>query len=276
MSITTLRVFAVASVILGTCTVARAQPLPTTQPNLLEIVIEDVKHGRAAEHAKHEAGWPAAYEKSKSTAYYLALVSMSGPPQAWYIAPWESHAAIGENMKRDDGDPALTAELSRLSRLDAEMLNGSRTVLVSARKDLSYGAYPDLARQRYFEFTWFRVRPGHEAGFEAAARAYGAAAKRTGNSGAFRVYQIVAGGNSPTYLVTSSVASYADFDRTMADGEKTMKGFTQEEGMKLEKAMADGVISVETQRFRVDPLQSYVPRETRAQDPAFWMPKPAK
>lgn len=276
MSIASRCALAVAFVILGTCTLANAQALPASQPNLLRIVIEDVKPGRTAEHAKTEAGWPAAYEKAKSTAYYLALVSLTGAPQAWYVEPSESHAAIDANMKRDDADPVLTAELTRLSRLDADMLNGTRTVLLSARKDLSYGAFPDLARQRFFEFSWFRVRPGHEGGFEAAAKAYAAASKRAGNSGAFRVYEIIAGGNGPTYLISSSVASYADFDRTMADGQKTMKGFTPDEGAMMQKFMAEGVISIETQQFRVDPGQSYVPRETRAQDLAFWMPKPAK
>jgi hypothetical protein len=261
--------------LLGTTSVA-AQQLSTSQPNLLRIVREEVKPGRAAEHAKIEAGWPAAYEKAKSTDYYLALVSMTGSPEAWYITPYASHAAIGEVMKRESADPVLTAELARLSRADSEMLTGIRTMEASARQDLSYGAYPDIGRQRFFEMSWFRVRPGHEAGFEAAAKAYGGAAKRAGATSAFRVYEIIAGGLAPTYLIISSVAEYAEFDRIMADGQKTMKGFTADEGMMLQKFMAEGVISTETQRFRVDPGQSYVPRETRQQDPAFWMPKPMK
>lgn len=271
-----LRVVLVFGFVFAGSALAFAQALPTTQPNFLNIVIEEVKPGRTAEHAKIEAGWPAAYEKAKSTDYYLALVSMSGPPQAWYVSPWASQAAIGENMKREDADPGLSAELARLSRVDADMLTGIRTVLLSARKDLSYGAYPDLARQRFAQFSWWRVRPGHEAAFDNAAKAYAAAAKRTGNTGGFRVYQVIAGGTGSTYLISSSAPSYADFDRTMAEGEKTMKGFSPEEGMGLEKFMKESVLSVETQRFRVDPVQSYVPRETRAQDPAFWMPKAAK
>lgn len=52
-----------------------------------------------------------------------------------------------------------------------------------------------------------------------------------------------------------------------------MKGASLEEGTALQKLMLEGVVNVETQRFRVDPMQSYVPKETRAEDPAFWMPK---
>lgn len=269
------RMLVVAFLVFGVRS-AGAQALPTSQPNLITIVREEVKPGRAAEHAKIEAGWPAAYEKAKSTAYYLALVSMTGSPEAWYVTPYESHTQIGDIMKREDADPALSAELARLSRADAEVLNGLRVMQAAARKDLSFGAYPDIGRQRFFEFTWFRVRPGHDTAFENAAKAYMAAAKRAGTTSEYRVYSIIAGGPGPTYLIISSAASYAEFDRFMADGEKTMKSFTADEGAMLQKVMAESVINTETQRFRVDPGQSYVPRETRQQDPAFWMPKPAK
>jgi len=159
------------------------------------------------------------------------------------------------------------------------VISSVRTIQARARKDLSYGAYPDMQKQRFFEVTWFRVRPGHEQQFEAAGKAYGAAAKRAGINAAYRVYEVVAGVPGPTYLVLSSVASYGELDQSMTDGDKIMKGANTEEGMALQKFMLEGVVNVETQRFRVDPVQSYVPKETRAQDPAFWMPKkpaPAK
>jgi hypothetical protein len=255
--------------------VAIAQTLPTSQPNMITIVREEVKLGRDADHAKVEAGWPAAYEKAKSLDYYLAMTSMTGAPEAWYVTAYASHAAIGDSLKREDGDPVLTAELTRLRRADADMISSVRVIQARARTDLSYGAYPDLAKQRFFEMTWFRVRPGHEPQFEAAGKAYGAAAKRTGATSTYRVYEVVAGVPGPTYLMISSLGSYGEFDQVMTDGDKTMKGASAEEGMALQKFMLEGVVNVETQRFRVDPLQSYVPKETRAQDPAFWMPKKA-
>jgi hypothetical protein len=254
---------------------AIAQTLPTSQPNMITIVREDVKVGRDADHAKIEAGWPAAYEKAKSPDYYLAMTSMTGAPEAWYITAYASHAAIGDAMKREDGDAALTAELARLRRADADVISGVRIMQARARTDLSYGAYPDLAKQRFFEITLFRVRPGHEQQFEAAGKAYSAAAKRAGATSGFRVYEVVAGVPGPTYAIFSSIASYGEFDQMMSDGDKTMKGANTEEGMALQKFMLEGVVNVETQRFRLDPVQSYVPKDVRAQDPAFWVPKKA-
>lgn len=266
-SISTL-VFLVASAGTGL-----AQGMPTTQPSLLTIVREDVKLGRGAEHARWEAGWPAAYQKAKSTDYYLALVSMTGPSEAWYVVAQASHAAIGETMKREAADPVLTAELERLQKGDAEFLNNIRTMQAAGRPDLSMGTFPDLAKVRFIEITWFRVRPGHEGDWEAAAKAYRSAAQRSAPTTSYRVYEIMAGVPGPTYLVFSSVQSYGEFDQMMASGQATMRGATPEEMATLQKFSAEGMLNAETQRFRVDPQQSYVTAETRAADPDFWMPK---
>ena len=258
---------------LAIATTARGQGVPTSQPNFITIFIEEVKPGVAEAHARHEAGWPAAYEKARSPYTYIALVSMTGRNEAWYVANYQNHAALGDAMKREDSDSALSAALGRLSRNDAQFLNGTRSIHARARTDLSYGAYPNVAMQRYWEVTWFRVRPGHDAGFTAAAKAYGEATKRSAPSSSYRIYEVVAGAPGPTYIVFSSVGAFADFDKGMADGEKVMMGATKEEGELLTKFSAEGLINVETQRFRLDPLQSYVTKEVKDQDPAFWYPK---
>jgi hypothetical protein len=56
---------------------------------------------------------------------------------------------------------------------------------------------------------------------------------------------------------------------------KTMQGFTSEERTTLQKFGTDALINSETNRFRLDPKQSYVSRETRATDTAFWGTMPA-
>ncbi|HEV8400860.1 MAG TPA: hypothetical protein VGQ18_13600 [Gemmatimonadales bacterium] len=254
----------------ATPALAQTPGLPTSQPSLLTIVREEVKVGRTAEHARIEAGWPAAYERAKSPDYYLAMVSMTGPSEAWYISPYASHAAIGESMKREAADAVLSAELARLSHADGEVLNNSRTIQAVARPELSMGAYPDLARQRFWEITTFRVRPGHEAEFDAAAKAYMAAAQRLAPGTTFRVYEVIAGGLTPTYLIFSSIVAYGEFDQMLANGMATMQGANAEERAALQKFSTDALLNGETNRFRLDPKQSYVSRETRATDAAFW------
>ena len=43
----------------------------------------------------------------------------------------------------------------------------------------------------------------------------------------------------------------------------------------IQKLFDGGMVSSWSNRFRLDPAQSYVSMETRQKDPAFWMPKPA-
>lgn len=168
--------------------------------------------------------------------------------------------------------PWLPGVLARLSKTDAEHLNGLRTIQATARKDLSRGAYPDTAKQRFYEVTIFRVRPGHESSFAAAAKAYGSAAGRSAPETSFRVYEVIAGMPGPTYLVFSSVPSFGLFDRMMSEGEATMKGLSDDEKAVFQK-FNEGLVNMESHRFRLDPEMSYVPTGVRAHDPAFWMPK---
>jgi hypothetical protein len=262
----------------GAPTVAFAQGtgLPTSQPTLVTIIREEVKVGRTADHARIEAGWPAAFSRANSPDYYLAMISLTGLPEAWYIIPAASNAANGERMRRYDNDAAMTAELERLSRADGEVLNSTRTIQAAARPDLSMGSYPDLAKQRFWEITIFRVRPGHEQEFDAAAKAYISAAQRLAPTIQFRTYQVIAGMPGPTYIVFASVTSYAEFDQMFANQMKTMQSANAEEQAALQKYGTDAALSTESNRFRLDPKQSYVSRETRATDPAFWGTMPTR
>ncbi|HTM23676.1 MAG TPA: hypothetical protein VL225_00700 [Vicinamibacterales bacterium] len=249
---------------------ASAQALPTSQPNYLQITIEEVKVGHDDDHSKLEAGWPAAFEKANSPYYGMGMVAMTGAPQAWFLTPYDSNKAIGESLRANADDPVLSAELSRLARADTVHITNARNIMLRARKDLSHGAFPDVGKQRFYEITLFRVRSGHEQQFEEVAKAYGAAAGRAAPDTSYRVYEVVAGSPGPTFYVISSVVSHAEIDKEFSDGDATMKAFTKDEMALMQKFSTDGLINSETQRFRVDPNMCYVPKDVRASDPAFW------
>ena len=75
-------------------------------------------------------------------------------------------------MARDEANAELSAEQARLSAADAEHVESLPSLEAMARADLSHGAYPDLNKQRFWEITIMRVRPGHDDQFAAAAKAY--------------------------------------------------------------------------------------------------------
>jgi hypothetical protein len=132
----------------GAGTVYGQDAVPTTQPGLLTIYMEEVKLGMDAAHARNEAGWPVAFEKAGAPETYLALASITGTSQVWFTVPFESYAKEGESMARNEADPVLSAELARLSRSDAEYLKSMRTVQL---------VLPDPVRARS------AVRRGREA-----------------------------------------------------------------------------------------------------------------
>jgi len=257
----------------GSAATALAQGLPTTQPKFLHIIREEVKIGRAADHSRWEAGWPAAFEKAKFPDTYIALEAVTGPTEVWYLSPYSSQAAYGESLARQNADAALTAETERLSRGDAEFVSGLNAIQAVARPELSHGAFPDLSKMRFWDIETFRVKPGHDEEFAAAVKAYAAAAGRSAPNASWRTYQVVAGAPGGTYLFISSVASFGDFDKASEEGEAAWKGLTYDERSTLQKFFADGTLTSFSNRFRLDPRQSYVPAETRQKDPAFWMPK---
>ncbi len=267
--------FTLMALLAGSAATALAQALPTSQPKFLHIFREQVKTGRAADHSKWESGWVAAYEKVKSPVTYLGLVSVTGPSEAWYLIPLASQGAFGEMTAREAADPALSAELDRLAKGDAEFVSESTAVQAVARPELSHGAFPDLATMRFWEISTFRVKPGHSAEFDAAVKAYAAGAGRSAPNASWRTYEVVAGAPDGTFLIFSSFASFGDFDKAREEGEATMKGLTSDERGAVQKVFADGMVNSWSNRFRLDPAQSYVPMETRQKDPAFWMPKAA-
>jgi len=262
------------ALVAGSAATALAQGVPTTQPKFVHIFREQVKPGRAAEHAKWEAGWPAAFEKAKSPYNYIALQSITGPPEVWYVSPLASQAAYGEMVGAEEKDPVLGAELERLGKGDGEFLAEQGAMQAVAVPELSHGSFPPIGKMRYYEITTFRIRPGHRSAWMAATKAYKAATVRSAPGASWRTYDVVAGAPGGTYLLFSSVGSFAEFDRMLAEGDATMKGATAEEMGVLEKFMKESVISVSTQRYRLDPVQSYVNAETKAQDPAFWSKRP--
>jgi hypothetical protein len=249
---------------------AAAQGMPTSQPGVLTVIIEELKPGVGADHEANESGWPVAFEKAKSPYYYLALEALTGPPELWFVAPYQSWAAEGESMKLPESNAALAADLAKLAKGDGPFLNGYRSMQAIGRPDLSYGTFPDIAMARFYEVTTFRVRPGHEQAFEAAAKLYAEMTKRSTPGASYRTYQVTAGMPGGTYLIFGSTNAYAEFDKIMADGNAMWSKATPQEMATMQKVMADDIMSVITQRYRVSPTMSYVSAEAKAKDPKFW------
>lgn len=262
-----------AAVLVAGGTAMIAQSLPTTQPKIVQIYREQIKPGHIAAHKANESGWPAAFAQAKSPDYYLAMESMTGSPEVWFVGNFESYTAWGKAMDRDAADSTLTAATDRLQAADAEHLNGLDVLEAVAAPELSHGAFPDLNKQRFWNITVWRIRPGHDADFVATHAAYVKIATTAAPNASWRTYRVTGGMPNGTYITFSSVASFGQFDRSMAEGDAAGKAMTPQDQALFSKFFSESVINQTSNKYRLDASMSYVSPETRATDPAFWNKK---
>ena len=159
---------AVASLLIAGSLAAQVAP----PPPYMEITREEVRIGRDGAHTLTEAGWPRAFAKAKIANNYLAMTTMYGPAEAWFI---EGHATLAEKdavNKSIESAPGLTAELDRLAQADAANAASSRTLLVRFVAEASNQPNIDPAAARVWEVSIYRVRPGKESSFYEGAKTY--------------------------------------------------------------------------------------------------------
>ncbi len=245
-------------------------------PPLMLFVREEIKPGHGAAHAITESAWARALNKGKSKDYWLGMSALTGPSEAWFIVGHASYADWEAKQKELDGNAALRTEIDKISQQDGEHLNGSRTLLGTWRKDLSYGPPVDIAKMRYMRIRTFRVKQGQNKAFEEGVKLALAAYEKSHYATSFAFYEIAAGIGSPTYLVLRPLKALAELDAA-ADSEKAFQEALGEEGRKgMQKVFADTVNAVENNLFAFDPKLSFPGPDMIASDPAFWAPKPAK
>ena len=253
---------------------AEDKPAARTSPKVLQIFREEVKTGKGAAHEKFESRFPAMFARAQWPANYVALASMTGPGDAWFMTGYESFAAWQQDGQNMNAKPALQAEMDSLVEKDAEFLSGGRSLVTLLREDLSHHMAFSLGKTRYVRIITFRVRPGHESDFEEAVKLIAGAYDKASPDTTWVTYQVSAGMQGPTYFVFLPVSSLAEVD-ALAAMQKSIRDAEGEEGVKrLAKIAGDAYLSTETNVYQVKPAMSYVSKETAAVDPEFWTPKP--
>ena len=266
----------VAVCVLLSAPLAMAAERQMGPPKVLMIIREDVKVGKGAAHEKVETGYVRAFSKANWPAHYLAMTSVSGAPEAWFLVGYDSFASIEKERKETEKNAALSADLEKLDAQDAEMISGLRRVIALYRDDLSYRADTvNIAQYRYMEVITYRVRPGHDMEFDEAAKMIRSVYEMQKLDVPWAVFQVALGMPGPTFLVVVPMKSLTDVDAALGR-RLTMLAAIGEEGLKkLQKMASDGYLNVEATIYAFNPKMSYVSKETAAADPEFWTPEPA-
>lgn len=249
-------------------------PMPPGPPKVLQIFREEVKPGKGPAHLKWETGWPKAFAKVSWPTHYLAMTSVSGPSEAWFMTGYESFAAWEKDRQNFDKNQTLKSEDDRLTQGDGEFLSASRSIVAVYREDLSSKTAIKLPTMRYFRVFTFRVRPGHDSDFADAAKIVKGAYEKANVDVPWATYQISSGMLTPTYLLFLPMKSLDEIDSAMARSKTIQEAEGEENQKKLLKLASDGYLTIDSNIFAFDPKISYPSKEFIAGDPEFWTPKP--
>ena len=267
------------SLVFGTVSLASAQErseVVHVPPTVLVISREFVKPGKSgAVHDRSESAFVRAMASAKSPTTYLGLNSVSGKPRALFLVGYDSFAAWEKDQQDTAKNPTLSAALDRAAEADGQLLDSYDQSAWIYRPDQSLNQTGDLVGVRYFEIESFRLKPGHEADWEAAVKLVKDAYSKAMPDAHWAMYENVFGLGSPAYLVITPRRSASEIDAGFQQGPKFMAAMGTDGMKKLGELSAAAIESTETNLFTINPRQSYVTGYLVKADPDFWRPKSA-
>ncbi len=238
-------------------------------PPVLWIQRELVKPGKGSAHTDWEAGWPAAFGRANWATNYIAMTALSGNSESWFLIGYPSFEAMEKDMAGMDANASLTADMKRLSAGESDFVESTSGVLAQYIPSLSYKPGVDLPKMRYFEVLRFAMKPGHEGHFAKAAALYRDGYTKAGIDQHWAIYRVVSGMPGGTFLVFFPMRSLSSFDKGMSEEEAMARAMGPDQMNALNKLITDGVATVQSQVFALNPKMSYVNKEMKAADP-FW------
>jgi hypothetical protein len=242
---------------------------------VLSIGRESIKEGRTAAHEKVEADYAATFRKANFPGHYIAMATISGANEVWFIQPMASFVANEDFEKATDKEP-LKSALALMDSRDGELRTTSRTIWAVYRPDLSYKPETfNPAKSHFVEVGTFRVRLGRSDDFAQGAKAYFGGFAKANVDLCILGYEITAGAPSGTYLFFTPMDSMKVLDGDAGRAKAVREGPRQEGFAQLMKGLGDVVLSIEHTLLEVKPGMSYPSQAMIDADPGFWKPKPA-
>jgi hypothetical protein len=259
---------------LGTANVASAQEaaMDKAPPKVLNVVREVVKPGKGgAAHERTESAFVRAMTAAKATDHYFALDSLSGPSRTLFLSGYDSFAALEKIQHEEQANSTLSDALDRAGQADGELLQSYETSTYVLNKEQSNPGTEGLVGARYFEIEVFRIKPGHEADWDAAVKLVIPALAKANPDDHWAMYDRVYGGPFVA-AVMRPLKSAAQIDESFAADPKFAAAMGEDGMKKLSELSAAAIESSETNLFAINPRISYVGAETMAADPTFWKP----
>jgi hypothetical protein len=259
--------------IIGGMGIAAGQEPPPPPPKVLSIQREFTKPGKnGAVHEKSESAFVQAMMRAKWPTHYLALNALSGKPRALFLTGYDSFEAWEKDTLAEQKNPTLSAAIDRAAMADGELLSEFDASALMYRDEYSLNSAVDIPHMRYFEISLYRVRPGHDADWDAIVKLVKAAYQKIPDVH-WAMYQAVYGQEGNTYVIFWPMKTGADVDRSFAN-DKQLASVLGEDGMKKLSELSSSTIEFyQHNLFAFAPSMSYPSEDWIKADPDFWKPK---
>lgn len=257
------------------CAAQQAKPGVAPPPNMLQLVIEQVKPGKGGPHEKTEAAYVAAFSKMKDPAHYIAMTELSGGNDAWFLADTKDWAYFEKGVDEMTNGP-LSSELQKVSLADGDLLSETRTYFLEYMPELSYRPDNNIGEARYMLADVVRVKPGHGKEFEELRKQINAAHEKVNMDEHMIVYYAGIGTRSGMYIIfepLKTLSSMDEIQKLHGDGSEYRKALGDDFMQKAREFNSSNLVSMETQLFSIDPHMSFVSDEVASAAPSFWHPK---
>ncbi|MGC1969474.1 MAG: hypothetical protein WA673_23660 [Candidatus Acidiferrales bacterium] len=263
----------VAFLLLGTASLAAAQEKSGVMPppKVLSVIREVVKPGKSGSpHEKTESAFVEAMTAAHSPNHYIALDSLSGISRTLFFSGYDSFAQWEERQMGDLKNASLAASLDRAAQADGELLSSYESGMYVLREDQSYNTAGGLAHVHYFEITVYRLKPGHDADWDAIVNLVKPALVKANPDDSWAMYARAYGAGGFAYVVMRTMKSASEIDHAYATNPKFIAAMGEEGMKKLSELSAVAIEGSETNLFIINPRESYVGPELMNADPDFW------
>ncbi len=264
--------------LLGTCLlvggvgIALAQET-TPPPKVLTVYREFVKPGKGgALHEKAESAFVQAMTRAKWPTHYFAASSITGKPRVLFFTGYDSFEAWEKDVQATQKNATLSAALDRAGVTDGELLSDSDSAALVYSEEYSLRSAVDIAHMRYFDISLFRVRPGHDADWNAIVKMVKAAYEKIPDVH-WAAYQAMYGQEGNTYLIITPMKSAAEIDQGFTQDKQFMANMGEDGMKKFSELLAETIETSQHNLFAFAPSMSYPRDEWIKADPDFWKPK---
>lgn len=264
-----LTLFAILSAAPLQAQVTGASPPPP--PPILYIQRELIKPGKSVAHNEWESGWPAAFSRANHPTGFIGMNAVTGVNEAWFLIGFPSFDAMEKDQARIEANAPLAAENRRLTAGESEFVENTRGIVAAYVPEVSYRPNVDIPKMRYFEVLTFVTRSGRDADFLKTVGIVRDGFAKANIDQPFAVYRAVSGtAAASTFYIFLPMRSLSSLDKGPSNWEAMIRAVGPEQMATFAKLSSEVVVTEQNQIFAFNPKMSYLTKEMKASDPAFW------